>query len=247
MATIAAAQAPSSTAPSYAASQGFFVKLAWVLSAIIVVGFAQNAALGRVNIPAVPIWVHLHGLLMLAWLGLFITQNRLAASGNLALHRRLGWIGAFLICAIAGVAYFTGTMSLALHRYPPFFTAPFFLALTTVDTTAFAGLVLAGITNRRDTETHRRLIAGGTIVILEPAFGRLLPAPLLGGELTEWIVMAIQLGVVALIARHDRKTLGRIHPATFSVAVVIALAHVVVSVAAKSPPVIAFAHRIAGG
>ena len=242
MATVAAAPASS----SYATSQPFFVRLAWILSAIIVIGFAQNAALGRVDIPAIPVWVHLHGLLMLAWLALFITQNRLAASGNLALHRRLGWVGAFLVCAIVGVACFTGVMSLALHRFPPFFSAPYFLALTLVDTLAFGGLVLAGVTNRRETETHRRLIMGGTIVILEPAFGRLLPTPLIGGELTEWIIMLIQLGVVGLIARNDRKTLGRVHPATFSVAVVIALSHVVVSLAAKSGPVIALAHRIAG-
>jgi FtsH-binding integral membrane protein len=243
MATVAAVPAPS----SYVASQSFFVKLAWVLSAIIVIGFAQNAALGRVDIPAVPVWVHLHGLAMLAWLGLFITQNRLAASGNLALHRKLGWAGAFLVCVIVSLACFTGVMSLALHRYPPFFAAPFFLALTLVDTLAFGGLVLAGVTNRRDTETHRRLIAGGAIVILEPAFGRLLPAPLLGGELTEWLIMVIQLGVVAVIAAHDRRTLGRIHPATMSVAVVVALAHVLVTLASRSAPVIALANRITGG
>jgi len=242
MATAAAAPASS----SYVDSQPFFVRLAWILSAIIVVGFAQNAALGRVNIPAIPVWVHLHGLLMLSWLGLFITQNRLAANGNLALHRRLGWVGAFLVCAIVGVACFTGVMSLALHRYPPFFTAPYFLALTLIDTTAFGGLVLAGITNRRETETHRRLIMGGTIIILEPAFGRLLPAPIIGGELTEWIIMAIQLGFVGLIALNDRKTLGRVHTATFSVGVVVALAHVLVSLASKSGPVIALAQRITG-
>lgn len=242
MATAAAAPASS----SYVDSQPFFVRLSWILAAIIVVAFAQNAAFGRVNIPAIPVWVHLHGLLMLSWLGLFVTQNRLAASGNLALHRRLGWIGAFLVCAIVGVACFTGVMSLALHRFPPFFSAPYFLALTLIDTIGFGGLVLAGVTNRRDTESHRRLIMGGTIIILDPAFGRILPSPLIGGELTEWIIMVIQLGVVGLIALNDRKTLGRVHAATFSVAVVIALTHVVVSLAAKSGPIIALAHRIAG-
>lgn len=243
MATLAAHSAQTS---SYRSSQPFFVRLAWILAAIIVIGFAQNAALGRVDIPAVPIWVHLHGLLMLAWLALFVTQNRLAASGNLALHRRLGWTGAFLVCAIVGVACFTSVMSLALHRYPPFFSAPFFLSLAMIGTLAFGGLVFAGISNRRDTEAHRRLIMGGTIVILEPAFGRLLPAPLLGGELLEWITMAIQLGFVGAIAWHDRRTLGRIHPATFSVGLVVVLAHVIISMAARSGPVIALAARITG-
>ena len=235
------------TAPSsYRADQGFFVRLAWILAAIIVIGFAQNAALGRVNIPAVPVWVHFHGLLMLSWLALLVTQNRLAAAGNLALHRRLGWAGAFLVCAIVGLACFTGVMSLALHRYPPFFTPSFFLALTLTDTMAFGGLVFAGIANRRETEAHRRLMLGATIIILEPAFGRLLPAPILGGEMTEWITMVIQLGFVLAIARHDRRTLGRVHPATVSVGIVVALAHIVVTLAARSPWVIALAGRIAG-
>jgi len=231
---------------SYRQSQPFFVKLAWILSVIIVVGFAQNAALGRVDIPRVPVWVHFHALLMLGWLGLFVTQNRLAASGNLVLHRKLGRIAAFLVCAIVGVACFAGVMSLALHRYPPFFSAAYFLMLTLVDTLGFGGLVLAGITNRHDTETHRRLIMGGTIVILEPAFGRLLPMPIIGGETGEWITMVIQLAFVGAIALHDRRTLGRVHPATVSVGIVIALAHVIVTLASRSAPVIALAARIAG-
>jgi len=235
------------TGPSaFRADQGFFVRLAWILAAIIVIGFAQNAALGRVDIPAVPVWVHLHGLLMLVWLALFVAQNRLAATGNLALHRRLGWAGAFLVCAIVGLTCFTGAMALALHRYPPFFTAPFFLALTLIGAMAFGGLVFAGISNRRDTQAHRRLMLGGTIVIVEPAFGRMLPAPILGGEMTEWITMVIQLGIVLVIARHDRRTLGRVHPATISVGIVVALADVVVTVAARSPAVIALAGRITG-
>lgn len=230
----------------YAASQPFFIRLAWILAAIIVIGFAQHAALGRVDIPRVPLWVHLHGVLMLAWLGLFIAQNRLAATGNLALHRRLGKTGAVLVCAIAALACFTGAMSLALHRSPPFFTPAYFLALTTVDALAFTGLVLAGIARRRDTEAHRRLISGGSIMILEPAFGRLLPMPLIGGETGEWIVMLIQLGFVGVIALHDRGTLRRVHPATLAVGAVIICTHVAVTLAARAGPVIALAARLSG-
>lgn len=231
---------------SYTADQPFFVRMAWILSAIIVVGFAQHAALGRVDIPAVPVWVHIHGLAMIAWLALFITQNRLAASGNIALHRKLGWTGAFLACAIVGLGSFAGVMALALGRTPPFFTDPFFLALTQIGVIAFGGLVLTGVVNRRDTETHRRLMIGSTIVILEPAFGRLLPMPIIGGDTGEWIIMAIQLGFVSAIALHDRKVLGRIHPATATVGVVVALAHVLVMMASRSAPVIALAADIAG-
>jgi hypothetical protein len=242
MATLAAGSGPA----SYRANQSFFVKMAWLLVAIIVIGFTQNAALGRVDIPAVPVWVHLHGLLMLTWLGLFVTQNRLAASGNLALHRKLGWIAAFVVCAIFGLACFTGVMSLKLHRFPFFFTAPFFLSLVFVEAFGFAGLVFAGIASRADTESHRRLMMGSTILILEPAFGRLLPMPLIGGETSEWIVLAIQLAFVGAIALQDRRTIGMVHRATFAIGMVIALEHVLVSLAARSGPVIALAAQLTG-
>lgn len=54
---------------------------------------------------------------------------------------------------------------------------------------------------------------GSTILILEPALGRLLPMPLImpWGEL---LVMVIQLGVLWLVVRHDRASLGAVHPAT---------------------------------
>ena len=230
----------------YSSDQTWFTRLAWVLSAIIVFGFAQHAALGRVDYAVVPVWVHLHGVLMLAWLALFVNQNRLAGSGNLATHRRMGWLGGFLVCAIVGITCFSGVMAIALNRQPPFFTPPYFLALVMVGALAFGGLVFAGITNRRDTQTHRRLLMGATILILEPAFGRLLPMPILGAGLGETLIMAIQLGFIAAIALHDRKLLGRVHPATVSIAVVTVVAHLVVTLAAQSGPVIALAARIAG-
>ena len=64
--------------------------------------------------------------------------------------------------------------------------------------------------------------------------------------MTEWIAMVIQLGFVLAIARHDRRTLGRVHPATVSVGIVVALAHVTVTLVARSPSVIALAGRMAG-
>lgn len=243
MASVAAAPGQ---AGGYAANQGFFVRVAWILAGIIVVGFAQHALMGRVDIPRVPIWVHLHGVMMLAWLGLFVTQNRLAQQGDLARHRQLGRIGAVLVCAILLMGWFTGVMALMLHRSPPFFTPSYFLALTTIDSLAFAGLVLTGIARRADTETHRRLITGGSIVILEPAFGRLLPMPLIGGETGEWIVMAIQLGFVAAIALQDQRTRGRVLPATMAVAAVVVGAHCLVALLGHTPAVTDLAAVLGG-
>lgn len=228
----------------YASNQQFFVGLAWLCAAIIVIGFVQNAALGRVDIPLVPRRVHLHGVLMLGWLGLLITQNRLALKGNLTLHRQLGWLGAGLVGAIVLLSGLASVLALVEHRFPPFFTPAYFLALGAGEAGSFAGLVLAGIALRRDTESHRRLISGSTLVLLEPALGRLLPMPLIGGEVGQWVILLIQLGFVAFIAREDRRSLGRVQPATQAVGAVLVLTHGLVSLGSRLPLVEVIANRL---
>jgi hypothetical protein len=233
-------------AAGYRGDQSFFVKFAIFLAVLIVVGFAQHAALGRVNLATVPPWIHLHGLLMLSWLGLFVTQNRLAGSGNLALHRKLGWISAYLVVAIVALGCFSGIMAIKRHTVPMFFTDAYFLALTQTGAVVFGGMVYAAVTRRTQTEYHRRLLMGATIMITEPAFGRLLPMPLMVGW-GEWVVLAIQLGMIGVIALHDRRVLGRIHPATATAGAIIAMSHVLIEVAARNPEVANIAAAIAAG
>src|SRR3546814_11724265 len=78
-------------------------------------------------------------------------------------------------------------------------------------------MVAWAIRRRRATDWHRRLMIGATIVILEPALGRLLPMPMMIGW-SDMPVGLVQLGVVGIVAPYDRRTLGRVHPATQAVA-----------------------------
>ena len=230
----------------YREDQAFFTKVSTCLAVFIVFGFVQWALRGMVDYGKVPIWVHLHGLLMVSFLALFVTQNRLAGSGNLALHRKLGWISAYLVAVIVGVACFTGVMAVKLHKVPPFFSDAYFLALTQVDAVVFGGLVYAAITRRKETEFHRRLMIGAVIVTLEPALGRLLPMPFMNG-MGEWVALVIQLGVVTIIALHDRRVLGYIHPATATAGAIVAMSHVLIELSANNATVQGIAASIAGG
>lgn len=231
---------------NYRKDQAFFTKLSTWLAVFIVFGFVQWGLRGMVNYTHVPVWVHLHGLLMVAFLALFVMQNRLAGNGNLALHRKLGWTSAYLVAAIAGVACFTGVMAIKLHTVPPFFTDAYFLALVLVDAVVFAGLVFAAITRRKETEYHRRLMIGAVIILMEPALGRLLPMPFMNG-MGEWVTMVIQLAVVAIMALHDRRVLGKIHPATATSGAIVAMSHVLIELSALNPTVQGIAASIAGG
>ena len=89
--------------PSYTAvhDQRFFTRLAIGMAAIIVFSFAQWALRGFVSPATAPVWVHLHGVAMLSWLGLLVAQGVLAGTGNAALHRTLGWLGVALVLCIA--------------------------------------------------------------------------------------------------------------------------------------------------
>jgi len=223
----------------------FWQRMAIGLAAFIILGFLQFALRGFVDPVAAPWWVHVHGVAMLAWLGLLIVQPTLESRGNLDLHRRLGWAGAALATLIAVLGVYTGLASLVLHRFPPFFSPPYFLALTFVEAVTFGLVVMAAIRKRRDTEWHRRLMIGATIVILEPALGRMLPMPLMIGW-SDIPVGLIQLSVVGIIALHDRRTLGRIHPATKAIALLVIAVRVAIYLLSLAPPVAALAAKLTG-
>lgn len=226
--------------------QAFFTRMALTLVGVIVFAFAQwSARMWSVTGPA-PIWVHVHGLSMLGWLGLFATQSVLAGRGAIALHRRLGMASAALVAFIVVSGVFTGIKALEVGRVPPFFPPAYFLALVCVGVVAFGGMVTAGIALRRDMQWHRRMMLGATIAVLEPALGRLLPMPLLGAA-GPWAEMAVQLGVVALVMRHDRHTLGVVHPATRVLFAAIAGVYVAIHLLVVFPPWVALAQAIAAG
>ena len=244
MVTVPDKAMPGGSERYFLADQGFFTKYAAILALIIIFGLAQFAARGIVDVPSAPVWVHMHGVIMLLWLGLFVGQNLLIQRKAFTSHRQLGWFSLLVAMAIVVVTCFAGYMAVALGRNPPVFSASYFLALIYVETMAFLAMIIWAITRRRDTQWHRRIMFGSTIIILEPAFGRLLPLPLLG-DWGEWIVMLVQLGFVAVLARHDRQCLGRVHPATSVTMVIVIAVHVAVEALALFPPLVSFAETVA--
>lgn len=223
----------------------FWQKMALGIALFIVFGFAQFALRGFVDAGNAPIHVHLHGIAMLSWLALVVTQPWLVAHGNIAMHRRLGWLGLGLAAAVIALGSYTSLYAIETHRQPFFFTPAYFLALTHFGLAFFAGLLIGAIACRRRTDWHQRLMLGALIMIMEPALGRTLPMPLIM-PWGEWLSMAVQLGVIGLIARHDLKRIGAVHPATWVVAGAIVASHAVVEALAITPAWAALANRIAG-
>jgi hypothetical protein len=231
----------------WASDQPYFTRYAMVLTALILFGFIQFELRGFVDIRTVPAFLHVHAGVMVAWLAVFVSQNLLVQNLKVAQHRQLGWLAAILAALVAIMAAYTGYKAIALHIVPPFFTAPFFLALTWSGAAGFAFLVTMALLRRTERQFHRRAMLGSLILITEPAFGRLLPMPLLGQQAGETITMILQLGMVGFLAVHDRYTLGRIHSATLMIAVVILGVHMAMTVLPVVPAFAALATGIAAG
>lgn len=237
-------------APAHAArpatlpENAFFARYAVALAAFIVFGFAQFDLRMPPPPVAIPWVVHAHAASMLAWLALTVAQPRLAGTHARAWHRRLGWASLGLLAAIVVFASMTCIAALRLGLIPPFFTPAYFFALVHVGMLGFIATVFAGIAMRRRSDWHRRLMLGSTVVIMEPALGRLLPMPLLGAW-GEWVAMGVQLGALGWLVARDRRVLGRVHPATVTAAGAVVAVHAAIDAAAVFPPFVAFAARVA--
>ncbi|WP_426688167.1 hypothetical protein [Rhodanobacter ginsengiterrae] len=124
--------------------------------------------------PALPWLVHLHGLLMSAWVLLFASQTWLVARQRVDLHRRLGVAGVALVALIPMVGSMTAIEGARLGHSPGppplvFLTVPLF------DVLVFTALAVAALALRRRTDWHRRLMLTATLNLLPPALGRFAP------------------------------------------------------------------------
>lgn len=136
----------------------------------------------------------------------------LATGGNIALHRRLGWLAAawMLPMLVLGAAV---TLALVRGGRVPFFFAPQqFLVFDPLSLLAFAGLTSAAIALRRRTDWHRRLHFTAMAILIGPGVGRLLPMPLLAPWAYEAVFIVTLMPPLLGVAADWRRD-GAVHPA----------------------------------
>ena len=195
-----------------AGRDGFFATIALVMTATVIAGFSLHFLLGRSSFNARAL-VHLHGVVLMGWMVLFTLQAQLGAGAQTPrLHRQLGWVGAGWAALVVAVACAV-IVDVTRRGIAPFFFQPqHFLIANPLTAFAFAGFTYAAIRMRRRTDWHRRLHICGTAMIMGPAFGRILPMPLL-------IPWAFEISCLAGLAFpaagmiHDRRRYGRVHQA----------------------------------
>lgn len=203
--------ATSQAAARLRGDERFFLVTAIVMTLTLVAGFSIQLAAGRSTFAA-PWPVHVHALLFFGWTAFFMTQIGLAATGSVAMHRRLGWLALALIPAMVAVGTAT-TVRMVRHGTVPFFFTPgYFLIMDPLTVIVFGGLALWAIRLRRRSDWHRRLMICAMAMIMGPGFGRILPMPLLPPYAG---LISVASGGVFMLAGAiaDRRRDGRVHPA----------------------------------
>lgn len=211
----------------------FFVS-ACAMSAIIVAGFSLNAFFGRSSF-YVPLVVHLHAVVMMGWVAIYLIQNTLIFTESVALHRRLGWLALIWVPLVLVAGLLITRYSLLTYGGPPFFDQNQFLVSNSLYLVSFTGLTLWAINVRRNSAWHRRLLFCAFAMLIGPGLGRIVPTPLLipyAWYLTE-LLPAILFPVFGMLA--DKRIHGRIHPAWSVGIAVVVTTQVVADIFAYSP------------
>ncbi|MES2336564.1 MAG: hypothetical protein V4537_00540 [Pseudomonadota bacterium] len=227
------------------ADHRFFLGAAIAMALVIVAGFSVQLAMGRSSFAA-PVLVHVHAVVFFGWVTLYVVQNALVATGNNRLHRRLGWIGAGWAAAMVVVGTAATALMVRAGRAPFFFEPAFFLFMNTLSIIAFAALTGWAIRLRKRTDWHRRLMLCGTAIITGPAWGRLMPMPLLIPNAAWYVfVGVIAFPIAGMIA--DKRRRGSVHPAWWWGTAVIVLMQLSMGIVAHSPVGLAIYDRVVAG
>ena len=203
----------TTASPRAAAAQGtrFFLIMALVMATVIVAGFSLNLAMGRSSF-AMPLPFHVHGVIFMGWLGLYLAQHVTVATGRIALHIALGKVAYLWIPLMVAAGTMIIVVSAQTSGGPFFFAKNEFLVSNMAGLLTFGGLALWALRVRRYSGWHRRLMLVAMSILTGPGLGRLLPMPLM----IPWawsvsVSLTFIFPLIGMIA--DLRQNGRVHPA----------------------------------
>ncbi|WP_394730796.1 hypothetical protein [Altererythrobacter sp. GH1-8] len=191
----------------------FFTIMAVIMSLVIVAGFSLNLVAGRSNF-ALPWPYHVHGVIFMSWIGLYLAQHLSIARGNRALHVRLGKLAYMMVPLMVAAGSLIMIVVARRNGGPFFFHVSEFLWSNMAFLWLFGGLTWWALKRRRYTGWHRRLMLCAMAILTGPGLGRLLPLPLMIPH--AWTITTLTtmvFPVIGMIADWRRE--GRVHPAYF--------------------------------
>ena len=189
----------------------FYQGMGLLLLGIVVIGFGLAALVRQQSPFDLPISFHIHGVVYLAWFGLFIFQASLIGNNNKALHRKLGQLSIILVIAMVVMGWIMAQSSFNRGVSPiPGISIQQFMAFPVFDLFGLLVFYSLALFQRFDAEFHKRAMLFASIAIMDPATARIGEA--IG--FAPFPIIASLLLVLAVIW-HDRKVLSRVHLITW--------------------------------
>jgi hypothetical protein len=149
---MATAASPGSLVSLVVPDRKFYIGMAIVMLFTALVGFSRTYFLGLISGHPTTITgrvpnatVHLHALLFMSWLVLFIVQTNLVATHRVKVHRKLGYFGVALAAAMIVVGGRTAVEAARLGAVPPGAKPWNFIAIPFGDITTFAIFFLGAV------------------------------------------------------------------------------------------------------
>ena len=151
----------------------FFIAMALLFIIFAVAGFVLDYLLLRQQHISIFWFAHVHGVIMTAWLLVYLVQAILANSGQLQLHRKLGLFSVglgILVWLSMGVVIWHSNITMpgyAMAAWANLLLLGSYMML-------FALFFAWGIVARKNAGTHKRLLYTATMVAIAAGYNRLL-------------------------------------------------------------------------
>ncbi len=198
-----------------AADRRLFILSAILISVVCFAGFARSyylrAWLSERTLPPI---LHLHGLIMTAWVMLFTIQIAAVAKNRIELHRKLGVFGAVLAALIVALGAFIVVRDVSRQSANATTASllALFAAFDGINLMLFGGFVFVAVWMRRRSDVHKRLMLLATLSLLPPALGRIAVrfVPIDDEPITKLVLLS---GCVVVMVLIDALKYRRLHPA----------------------------------
>lgn len=164
----------------------FYFIAALVLLGLTVWGFGSfyahgEGAGGREITRQIRYWVIGHGVIMTAWVLLFLVQPFLIVFRRPRVHMLLGRVGAVLAVVAVAIGLFVAISSVKYSvKYHPSakpwgYTAKQFMAVPVFGILVFGTFVSCALWQRRRPEIHRSMMLFGTLTAVQAGIARIAP------------------------------------------------------------------------
>jgi hypothetical protein len=210
----------SPRAEQLSAERKFYSRMALFLMALMFIGFAPSfylrdivPAYPRPN-PTLPPAVLLHGAIFTLWMLAVVAQTQLISARRVELHMKLGAMTVLLAIALIPIRYLTAVWQVARANQAPFTDPLTWTIVPLAVIIPFAIMIWQGWAHRRNAQWHKRaMISAAILIVAGPSIGRLPVAPPTLVGFTFQFLLGLVLFVPLFV--WDRRTQGRVHPATW--------------------------------